>query len=206
AGLWVGFSSSLQEIVKEAAIYLRERLVNLGLFAYLGSKITILSGLALAQTLLILIIILIGFKSPNPELISWNMGLLITSFLTLFSSFSLGLLISAIVKNSSQANSTLPLLILPQIIFSGVLFKTEDIVSKILSWLMISRWSVGAYGTILNINALIPKEYKFPGAFEATSVYDPTWGNLSLNWGILLLHATVYLLITFALQKRKDIF
>jgi ABC-type multidrug transport system permease subunit len=206
AGLWVGFSTSLQEIVKEAAIYLRERLVNLGLFAYLGSKITILSGLALAQTLLILIIILIGFKSPNPELISWNMGLLITSFLTLFSSFSLGLLISAIVKNSSQANSTLPLLILPQIIFSGVLFKTEDIVSKILSWLMISRWSVGAYGTILNINALIPKEYKFPGAFEATSVYDPTWGNLSLNWGILLLHATVYLLITFALQKRKDIF
>ena len=206
AGLWVGFSSSLQEIVKESAIYLRERLVNLGLFAYLGSKITILSGLALAQTLLILIIILIGFKSPNPELISWNMGLLITSFLTLFASFSLGLLVSAIVKNSSQANSTLPLLILPQIIFSGVLFKTEGVVSKILSWLMISRWSVGAYGTILNVNALIPKEHKFPGAFEATSVYDPTWGNLSLNWGILLLHATVYLLITFGLQKRKDIF
>jgi ABC-type multidrug transport system ATPase subunit/ABC-type multidrug transport system permease subunit len=206
AGLWVGFSSSLQEIVKESAIYLRERLVNLGLFAYLSSKITILSGLALAQTLLILIIILIGFKSPNPELISWSMGLLITSFLTLFASFSLGLLVSTIVKNSSQANSTLPLLILPQIIFSGVLFKTEGVVSKILSWLMISRWSVGAYGTILNVNALLPKEYQFPGAFEATSVYDPTWGNLSLNWEILLLHATVYLLITFGLQKQKDIF
>ncbi|MEI6441850.1 MAG: ATP-binding cassette domain-containing protein [Nostocales cyanobacterium ELA583] len=206
AGLWVGFSSSLQEIVKESAIYLRERLVNLGLFAYLSSKITILSGLALAQTLLILIIILMGFKSPNPELISWNMGLLITSFLTLFASFSLGLLVSAIVKNSSQANSTLPLLILPQIIFSGVLFKTEGVVSQILSWLMISRWSVGAYGTILNVNGLIPKEHQFPGAFEATSVYDPTWGNLSLNWGILLLHTTVYLLIIFGLQKRKDIF
>ncbi|MEA5576527.1 ATP-binding cassette domain-containing protein [Anabaena sp. UHCC 0451] len=212
AGLWVGFSSSLQEIVKESAIYLRERLVNLGLFAYLGSKITILSGLALAQTLLILIVIIIGFKSPSPELIAWNLGLSITSFLTLFASFSLGLLVSAIVKNSSQANSALPLLILPQIIFSGVLFKTEGVVSKLISWLTISRWSVGAYGTILNVNALVPEAIKLPDGslvpqpFEPTSVYDPTWGNLSLNWGVLLLHATVYLLITLGLQKRKDIF
>ncbi|MBD2137285.1 ATP-binding cassette domain-containing protein [Anabaena sp. FACHB-1237] len=212
AGLWVGFSSSLQEIVKESAIYLRERLVNLGLFAYLGSKITILSSLALVQTLLIVMMILMGFKSPSPSLISWNMGLFITSFLTLFASFSLGLLVSAIVKNSSQANSTLPLLILPQIIFSGVLFKTEGVVSKILSWLMISRWSVGAYGTILDVNALVPEAVKLPDGslvpqpFEPTPIYDPTWGNLSLNWGILLLHATVYLLITLGLQKRKDIF
>lgn len=210
--LWVGLSSSSQEIIKESAIYFRERLVNLGLFAYLGSKITILSGLALAQTLLIVMMIRMGFESPNPKLISWNMGLLITNFLTLFTSFNLGLLISAIVKNSSQANNTLPLFILPQIIFSGVLFKTESVVSKILSWLMISRWSVGAYGTILNINSLIPAPTKLSDGkiiyppFKATSVYDPTWENLGLNWGMLLLHAMVYLLITFILQKRKDIF
>nr|WP_235335174.1 ABC transporter permease [Aphanizomenon flos-aquae] len=171
-----------------------------------------LSGLALAQTLLIVMMIRMGFESPNPKLISWNMGLLITNFLTLFTSFNLGLLISAIVKNSSQANNTLPLLILPQIIFSGVLFKTESVVSKILSWLMISRWSVGAYGTILNINSLIPAPTKLSDGkiiyppFKATSVYDPTWENLGLNWGMLLLHAMVYLLITFILQKRKDIF
>lgn len=204
AGLWVGFSSSLQEIVKESAIYLRERLVNLGLLAYLGSKVAILSGLAILQTILILCVILIGFKSPNPELISWHLGLLITSFLTLFASFSLGLLVSAISKNSSQANSTLPLLILPQIIFSGVLFKTEDFISKLLSWLTLSRWSIGAYGTILNVNDMVSES--IPGGFKSTPVYDPTWENLSLNWGILILHAIIYLLLTLGLQKRKDIF
>ena len=56
------------------------------------------------------------------------------------------------------------------------------------------------------VNDLVPKGNKLPGAFETTSVYDPTWGNLSLNWGILFLHGVVYLLITLNLQKRKDIF
>jgi ABC-type multidrug transport system ATPase subunit len=50
AAIWVGLSSSLQEIVKEAAIFLRERLVNLGLIPYLGSKVLILGSLALLHT------------------------------------------------------------------------------------------------------------------------------------------------------------
>lgn len=209
--MWVGLSSSLQEIVKESAIYLRERLVNLGLFAYLGSKVRILSGLALLQTLLIVAVILVGFKSPRTELISWPLGLVITTFLTLLTSISLGLLVSAIVKNSSQANSALPLLLLPQIIFSGVLFKMEGVASK-FSWLMLSRWSVAAYGALVNVNAMVPKPIYLPNnrtiplPFEPTAVYDTTWSNLNLNWGILFLHTTVYLVATFWVQKRKDIF
>lgn len=211
AALWVGLSSSLQEIVKEAAIYLRERLVNLSLFAYLGSKLTILSSLALLQTLLISLVVLVLFKSPQPKLITWQLGLSITTFLTLLTSMSLGLMISAIVKNASQANSTLPLLLIPQIIFSGVLFKMEGLASKV-SWLMLSRWSIGAYGALVNINAMVPAAIKLPDGstvarpFDPTPVYDATWANLGFNWGILCLHTAIYLTVAFWLQKRKDIF
>jgi ABC-type multidrug transport system ATPase subunit len=210
AAIWVGLATSLQEIVKESAIYLRERLVNLGLFAYLGSKIFILSGLAVLQTLLMVGVILIAFKSPEPSLISWAMGASITTFLTLMSCISLGLVVSAIVKNSSQANSALPLLLLPQIIFSGVLFKMEGAASK-FSWLMLSRWSVGAYGSLVNVNGMVPALTTLPDGstlpqpFEPTPVYDPTWENLSLNWAILCVHIFVYLMLTLWLQKRKDI-
>lgn len=211
AALWVGLSSSLQEIVKEAAIYLRERLVNLGLFTYLSSKVIVLSGLALWQTLLMVAVILVGFKSPTPELIPWWAGLGITTFLTLIACMSLGLMVSAIVRNGSQANSALPLLLLPQIIFSGVLFKMEGFASKI-SWVMLSRWSIGAYGSLVNVNAMVPEPIKLPNGdtvaqpFEKTLVYDPTWENLGLNWGILLLHAAIYLVIALIVQKRKDVF
>jgi ABC transport system ATP-binding/permease protein len=210
AAIWVGLATSLQEIVKESAIYLRERLVNLGLFAYLGSKFFILSGLAVLQTLLMVGVILIAFKHPEPSLISWSVGVSITTFLTLLSCVSLGLVVSAIVKNGSQANSALPLLLLPQIIFSGVLFKMEGVASK-FSWLMLSRWSVGAYGSLVNVNAMVPAPTQLPDGstlpqpFEPTPVYDPTWENLSLNWAILCVHILVYLMLTLWLQKRKDI-
>lgn len=183
AALWVGLSSSLQEIIKETPIYLRERLVNLGLFAYLGSKVAILGGLAVLQSLLIVAVVLICFKSPELQSISWGWGIGITTFMTLLASNSLGLLVSAAVKTSSQANSALPLLLIPQIIFSGVLFKIEGIANT-LSWLMISRWSAGAYGSLVNTNQ----------------------DNLSLDWMILGLHTVAYLTATFWIQKRKDIF
>lgn len=210
AAIWVGLSTSLQEIVKEAQIYLRERLVNLGLLPYLGSKVVVLGGLAVLQTLLITLVILLGFEAPKPELISWEVGASVTTFLTLLTSLSLGLLVSAIVKNSSQANSTLPLLLLPQIIFSGVLFKMEGIASK-LSWLMLSRWSVGAYGSLVNVNAMVPEPTKMPDGsvlpqpFDPTPIYEPTWENLGLNWGILGVHTLVYLGLALWVQKRKDI-
>ncbi len=211
AAIWIGLSTSLQEIVKEWAIYMRERLVNLGLFPYLGSKLLILGGLALLQTLLMVAAILIGFKSPQPELIPWAIGVGISTVLTLFTSMSLGLLVSALVKNSSQANSSLPLLLLPQIIFAGVLFSMEG-VGRVISWVMLSRWSVGAYGALVNVNAMVPEATILPDGttmplpFEPTAIYEPTWANLGLNWGMLLLHATVYLGLTLWVQKRKDIF
>lgn len=209
AALWVGLSSAVQEIVKESAIYIRERLVNLGLLPYVGSKVVVLGGLAVLQAILMVAVVLFAFKSPSPDTMPWQLGAGIATFLTLTASFSLGLLVSAIVKNSSQANSTLPLILLPQIIFSGVLFEIKDNVSKVASWLTISRWSVGAYGSLVDINGMIPKDPNgepLPNLpLTVSDVYEATNSNINLNLGILLLHSLVYLLLTLIVQKRKDI-
>lgn len=209
AAIWVGLSGSLQTIVREAAIYLRERLVNLGLIPYLGSKVLVLAGLALIQTILMTAVILLGFESPEPQLISWTMGASVTAFLTLLTSGCLGLAVSCFVSNETQANTALPLLLLPQIIFSGVLF-TMDGVAKFISWVMLSRWSVGAYGALVNVNEMVPEPQTYPDgteipqAFEVTPVYDADWSNLGLNWAILGVHACVYLAIALWRLKQKD--
>lgn len=210
ATLWVGLSGTAQAIVQENHIYYRERLVNLRLLPYLGSKFSIHAGLAILQSILIVATILIGFHAPKPDLLPWIIGCGMTTFLTLLASVSLGLMVSAFVRNSTQANSTLPLILIPQIIFSGILFKLEGS-GRFLSWLMLSRWSIGAYGSVVNVNAMVPETLKLPGMptqplpFDPTPIYAPTWENLLLNWGFLGLHALVYLGITFWLQKRKDI-
>jgi ABC transport system ATP-binding/permease protein len=221
ASIWVGFASSLQEIVKESAIYLRERLVNLSLFSYLGSKVLTLGGLALIQSLLISLVAILCFKSPevyltpfnpnNPEadgiVIPWFVGVFITTFLTIVASSSLGLMVSASVKNSTQANSALPLLLLPQIIFAGILFDVQKggIISKYISYFMVSRWSVAAYGTLANVNNLVPEDADLNKTLFRLDMFKNSASNLSLSWGVLLLHAVVYLSITLWLQKRKDI-
>jgi ABC transport system ATP-binding/permease protein len=211
--IWVGLASSLQEIIKEAAIYLRERLVNLGLFTYVGSKVLTLGGLAAIQSCLISAIVLIFFAHPDPIAalapLNWAVGLPITTFLSILAATCLGLMVSASVKNSSQANSALPLLLLPQIIFAGVLFGLDKVaVGQFISWFTIGRWSIGAYGTLIDLNLLTPTKNEvmdFTQVMKASAVYDTTWQNLGLNWGMLLLHSVVYIGVTIWLQKRKDL-
>lgn len=207
-GIWVGLSSSVREIVKESAIYARERLINLGLIPYLTSKLLIRSGLTFLQTLLIVFTVVIGFKSPEYNLMPWSVGLGITTFLTLLASVSFSLMISAAVTNENEANSILPLIMIPQIILSGVLFELEGVGGK-LGWLTISRWSMGAYGALVNVNEMVPAPTlgtpPLDDIFAVSSVYDSTLRNLGLNWGILGIHTLVYLTVALILLKRKDI-
>lgn len=208
--IWIGLSSAVREIVKEAAIYQRERLINLGLFAYVGSKVVIWVGIAALQSVLMVVAIALAFKAPTSPLISWELGVGVTNFLTVLASASLSLAISALVATENAANNLLPLIMIPQIIFSGVLFELGGISQK-LSWLMMSRWSVAAYGSLVNINAMIPQPVMLPDGslleqvFSPSSVYSATWSNLGLNWGVLCVHILVYLSATLWLQKRKDI-
>lgn len=194
--IWLGLSSSVREIIKESAIYARERLINLGLLPYLSSKVTVRSGLLLVQTILMTLTILLGFKSPEPDLLPWFLGAGITVGLTLLASVSLSLMISAWVKNENAANNVLPLIMIPQIILSGVLFELEGFPAK-LAWLMISRWSIGAFGSLVDVNEMLPK--------SSNEVYAATWQNLGTNWAALGVHTFVYLAIALWLQKRKDI-
>lgn len=210
AAMWVGLSSTAQSIVREMSIYVRERLVNLGILSYILSKTFLYGLIGMAQTLCIIAAIAIGFHPINSSLITWSLGFGITTFLTIFCSACLGLMVSSLVSNSSQANSTLPLILLPQIIFSGVLFDTEGF-STVISWLMLSRWSVSAYAAIADVNAMIPIPENSPdgniplATFRAIDAYASNWDNLNLSWLMLMIHSSVYLGVTLYRQKQKDI-
>ncbi|QSF49012.1 ATP-binding cassette domain-containing protein [Thermosynechococcus sp. TA-1] len=208
ACLWVGLSGWAQALITEVAIYRRERLANLSLWAYMAAKLTLGKGMALVQTLLITLVALLAFGLPQGALLPWPVGFGITTFLTLVASLCLGLLISAAVSNSDQASKILPPLLLPQIIFAGVLFKLTGI-ARALSWLTIGRWTMGAYGALIDVNGMVPPPLDFglfeppPQPFDPTPVYAPTWGNLLLNWGLLILHSLIYTGVATYLQWRK---
>ena len=57
SAIWFGCINASREVVKELPIYLRERAVNLELFAYLGSKVLVLTALCAVQCLGLFIIV-----------------------------------------------------------------------------------------------------------------------------------------------------
>lgn len=110
---WIGCMNASREVVKERALFLRERMFNLDVGAYLFSKIRVLLLLGVVQVGIYSFIVARAIDLRIP--IGW---VLVTLLLTMFCGTCLGLLISALVKRSDHAVGLVPLVIIPQIVFS----------------------------------------------------------------------------------------
>lgn len=193
--VWFGAANSVSEIVKENAIYKRERAVNLRIAPYLLSKAVVLGIICLVQSVIFISILWFFLDLPNIILF------IFAFFLIIFASAMMGLTVSAFVASASTATSMLPLLLMPQVILSGGLMPIDEIEPEFVQAifaLAISKWGYELIGGgILDVNNLIAFEAPFT-AFE---------GTFGAHWLWLIgLSALFYLLATVALQKKdKDL-
>jgi ABC-type multidrug transport system ATPase subunit len=139
ATFWFGCSNAAQEIVKEAAIYRRERAVGVRRGSYLGAKFLFWSVVTCLQAMLLYLCIQFGGKdlSGSPDWQSWAL------ISTALSSVGIGFALSAWVRSTTQAVMIVPLILLPQIIFSGYVVPSYDAggAKKVVSQLMPSHAS-----------------------------------------------------------------
>jgi ABC-type multidrug transport system ATPase subunit/pSer/pThr/pTyr-binding forkhead associated (FHA) protein len=168
SAIWFGTSNAAREIVSERAIYLRERMVNLGLFNYVASKFILLSIFCMIQCTVLLAIVFftLGF---NGGIGAFVMDL---GYLTSVSvcAVVLGLLISTSVESSEAAMALTPIALIPQVVLGGMVVPMTT--NETLKWLMF----------------IIPARWGFQGvaAQERMAIADsPAWimnlGNPSLN-------------------------
>jgi hypothetical protein len=142
---WFGTSVAAREFIRERPIYRRERMVNLGILPYLGSKLFVLGIIVGLQCILLFVPLkffdLIGVM-PMPGFLG-GIPQFWTMLLTAAVGVSLGLLISALVRTSEMATSLVPLILIPQILFSGLVGVPAG-VSKVASMTMPAAWSFDA--------------------------------------------------------------
>ncbi|MGB0403805.1 MAG: ATP-binding cassette domain-containing protein [Salibacteraceae bacterium] len=145
--IFLGLSVSAEEIIKDRKIRKRESFLNLSRGGYLTSKITIQFTISAIQMLSYVIIgnLLMGIEGMN-----------LTYWLVLFSaactSNLIGLNISASFKNVVTIYILIPFIIIPQILFSGVLVKYDQLNPwfsatrgiPIIGNVMASRWTFEA--------------------------------------------------------------
>jgi ABC transport system ATP-binding/permease protein len=140
--VWFGTSVAAREIIRERAVYNRERMVNLGLIPYVFSKLFILGIVVGLQCVLLFLPLkffdvvglmdMPGILGGIPQF--WIM-LLVAAV-----GISLGLLISALVKTSEMATSLVPLILIPQILFSGLVGIPYGL-ARVGSMIMPASWA-----------------------------------------------------------------
>lgn len=171
--VWFGTSVAAREIIRERPVYNRERMVNLGLLPYVGSKIFILGIIVGLQCLLLFVPLKLldfaGLMSMPGELL--GIPQLWVMLMTAGVGIALGLLISALVKTSEMATSLVPLILIPQILFSGLVGVPSGI-NKIAGLIMPATWSFDAMKRFSTLDTLEPEGANPNGKTEGLGYYD----------------------------------
>ncbi|MDO4622791.1 MAG: ATP-binding cassette domain-containing protein [Eubacteriales bacterium] len=208
SAIWIGLFNSIQEICKERSVLKREYMANLKLPLYTVSKMVVQTILAAAQAVLLTTVFL-KIVGEYREGIIWDpftAEIMLTVWFTILASMAMGLVISAIVRSGDKAMTLAPFVLIVQLLFSGILFKLEG-VGEIISYCTISKWSVEALGSIVNLNGLnLRMQETFPMLeHEAQDIYEHTFGHLQFDWAILIGMTVLFAVIScVALLNLKN--
>lgn len=148
--LFMGLTVSAEEIIRDRKILKRESFLNLSWNSYLSSKLAILFTLSAIQTLLFVVVGNLILEIHGFTLAFWFVMFTTSCFANV-----LGLNISSAFKSAVTVYVVIPLLLIPQMILSGLLFnfdKLNDLISTkgkvpMVADLMASRWSYEALAT-----------------------------------------------------------
>lgn len=145
--IFLGLTVAAEEINKDKKILARESFLNLSRTSYLFSKIAILFGISAIQSLLF---VLIG--NSILEIQDMFFPYWFAMFSTACVANLFGLNISSAFNSAKVIYIIVPLLIIPQLLFSGVIVKFDKLHPSLsnatkVPWignLMVSRWSYEA--------------------------------------------------------------
>lgn len=197
SAFWVGMLNAIQEICKERTIMKREYMTGLSLTSYILSKIIVLGVLCFIQSFFITTVFSLRVGLPSKGIITHPfIEIFITVFITAVASAAMGLFVSSLFTNADRAMTVAPLLLMPQILFSGLLFKLDG-ATEIISWVAVARWSMESLGTTANLNDL-PLKLQQEGIkipHEAEDFFEFTAEHMLTSLGILLIFTLVCLIL-----------
>jgi len=218
----LGVFAASFEIIKEAPIYRRERTINLRLLAYFGSKFVVLGLFMGVQCLLLLLVLAFNISFPSAGVLTWApLEFYLSLVLSALAGLALGLFISALVSSQNTVIYLVLLTFFGQILFSGAIFELSPL-TRPLSYLTITRWSLEALGASTDMEALnnlgqvrLEQEIDFGRGVQKVVEDAPTSLDFTLNysrnplalparWIFLTVHILVWSSLTIWQLKGKD--
>ena len=205
AAFQFGLFDGIQEIVKEIAIFRRERMVNLAILPYVLSKVIVLAPILIFSELVMVAVLFIFGRLPGFSVAIYG-PLLVTLLLSTFAALTLGLFASALVTTNDQASQIMPALILPQVLFSGAILAVSsmNVVGQTFSSLMITRWCFEALGRSADLNNLFANGTSPIADATGLQFGDSFSRDVQQNWLILIVFMIVFFVLTCVVLWRKS--
>jgi ABC-type multidrug transport system ATPase subunit len=206
-----GCINGAREIVKEAPIYRRERTVNLGILPYMFSKIVVLGVLCLLQSAVLVLVVNLGEPLGQGIFLPPLLEVYITLSLTSLAGLMIGLTISAIAPNNDRAISFVPIILIPQVIFSGAIIPLKDWLTQILAAIFPTRWAMAALGSSIGLHAdkvggdrLFGDDPTYHGTLFSIYSQTDALHRLILSWVALGVLIVLLVIVMGLFLKRKD--
>ncbi len=198
--IFVGLSTSIQEVIKENAVRKREQSVGIRVTAYLISKILVLGLITSTQIIVFTSIVLFGRPLPESGIILESSRLEITSICVILGlcSMLLGLLISTLLSSEEQAMPALVGMTMVLVVLSGALpLESGGLVGQ-LSKFVPSHWATNALSASVDIVQL---------GFITDSFEQSKWEssriNLTSSLGYVGIFAVLFVLLSVTKLKRS---
>ena len=204
AAVFFGSINGAREIVKEVAIYRRERTVNLGIVPYMMSKIVVLGVLCLLQSAIIVFMVNAVQPFNDSIFLPPILEIYITIALTSLAGLMVGLTVSAVAPNNDRAMSLIPILLLPQVIFAGTIFPLTSGPIQFLGFFFAARWAMAGLGSTVQLD----KFTHLSGGdrlIDDIQTFNHNGGYLFLTWFALAAMIVLLGLTIAYFLKRKDV-
>lgn len=221
------------EIVKEKAIFQRERAVNMKVLAYLLSKLSVLSAVAVFHVLSMLVILrLFGVDLDIPGAVyggNAQLELFITFYLGMLAGITLGLLISTIMPSTELVLFVVLIQLFAQIILNGTLFQIDN---PAVPQMTPTYWTTVGIGSTVDLPELNSRgmackvvEFQDPVSGEQSSQvqcsasqarllpggnaenkdgdYRHSAGRVITTWVVLILQGGAYFMLALIILYRR---
>jgi ABC-type multidrug transport system ATPase subunit len=183
---WFGCNNSAKEIVKEWTIFTRERDVNLLVGSYYASKALILCATTVLQIFFLFTISKLGTGMPGS-----GFGQLIMLFTLGAAGVAMGLLVSAIAKNTDVATTVVPMVLIPQIVLAGAIVSVENFSKFIAATFVTTYWGYG--GLVCSLDENVVNRILGPDK----------WSGIGA-WFLVACHALIFVVLGVAVLIGRD--
>lgn len=201
--VWFGAIAASREIVKEQAVFRRESAVGVRVGSYLWSKALVLVPVV---TMLVVVLCAVVFKLRDPHEPFATVATFTTILIaTAVAGLASGLIISAWARSEDQATSTIPALLLPQLLLAGAIVPVAVMsgAMKGLSYVVFARWAYQGGGSALHMRERMQTDPSYGG----TSSVRADFFDLSSSATILILlafTAVAFGLVGWRLRTTND--